>query len=165
MILLLSILVTTGAGVYISQEQSWKIMSENSFGQPGEVANIQHTQDMSAYPEREQYQTIVLENITSALQGSNPETLALNALADKFSAEGKREIEVVYPEPNQALVKITQLPSDDGVEMINYRLEMTTFGRSLLVSSPPMWQIVWAGSQIQCSAGSSREQKLAESCE
>ncbi|WP_414526716.1 hypothetical protein [Nodularia chucula] len=165
LILLLSILTTAAAGVYLSQEESLRLMGENSFGQQEEVANIQHTQNMQTDSERNQYQTILLEDINFALQGSDPAMLALNVLDEQSLTDVKRRVEVVYPEPNQALVKITQLPADDAVEMIQYRVEMTTFGRSLLVSSPPMWQIVWAGSQIHCRTGSSREQKLSQSCE
>lgn len=164
LILLLSIL-TTAAGVYLSQEESLRLMGENSFGQSEKVANIQHTQDIQTDSERNEYQTILLENINFALQGSDPAMLALNVLDEQSLADVKRRVEVVYPEPNQALVKITQLPADDAVKMIQYRVEMTTFGRSLLVSSPPMWQIVWAGSQIHCRTGSSREQKLTQNCE
>jgi hypothetical protein len=77
--------------------------------------------------------------------------------------KGQPLVEVVYPQPNQALVKITQVKQDDdSVDTIEYRVEMTTFGRSLLANSPPIWQIVWAGSQIQYRPGSSHQKELVD---
>ncbi|MDB9321459.1 hypothetical protein PN483_12640 [Nodularia spumigena CS-591/04] len=165
LILLLSIFVSVAAGVYFSQGQQFTIMGENGQGEQLEVANVQHSQDIEDYPGRYQYQTISLENITSALQGSDPATLALNALDDPSLLKEKPLVEVVYPQPNQALVKITQVKQDDdSVDTIKYRVEMTTFGRSLLANSPPIWQIVWAGSQIQCRSGSSHQKELVTNC-
>jgi hypothetical protein len=159
LILLLSIFVTAAAGVYFSQEDAWIIMGEKVSGQAQELATIQHTQNMEVYPERQEYETILLENITSPLHGSDPATLAMNVVDDELFPSGRREVEVIYPQPNQALVTIQQYLSDDAeLPMIEYRVEMNTLGRSLLVTSPPIWQIVWAGSQIQSSAGSSRAQ-------
>jgi hypothetical protein len=159
LILLLSILLTAAAGVYFSQEQAGRIIGENASPPQQKLAAIQHTQDIEVYPERQEYETILLENITAPLHGSDPATLAMNVMDDQLLASGRREVEVIYPQPNQALVKIQQYLSDDAeLPMIEYRVEMNTLGRSLLVTSPPIWQIVWAGSQIQSSAGSSRAQ-------
>lgn len=159
LILLLSILVTACTGVYFSPDETERIMGENGSFPPQELATIQHTQDVEVYPERQEYETILLENISAPLHGSDPATLAMNVVDDELFASGRREVEVSYPQPNQALVTIQQYLSDDAeLPMIEYRVEMNTLGRSLLVTSPPIWQIVWAGSQIQSSAGSSRAQ-------
>lgn len=105
---------------------------------------------------RANYKPIPLETLSSALQGRDPADLALNAFDNLDSTKISRKVEVDYPQPNQALVTITQTqPVKDSHQAIKYRVELTTFGRSLLVSSPRMWRIVWAGSQMQCSSGSS----------
>jgi hypothetical protein len=159
LILLLSILVTAGVGVYFSQEEAGRMMEENGSPRQQQLATMQYTQNTEVYPERQAYETILLENITAPLHGSDPATLAMNVVDDELLVSGRREVEVIYPQPNQALVTIQQYLSDDAeLPMIEYRVEMTTFGRSLLVTSPPIWQIVWAGSQIQSSAGSNRAQ-------
>ena len=165
LILLLSIFATACAGVYITQEQQSHRMGENNYGQPQEVMTVQHPQHLEVYTEREKYQTIPLENINFP-QGSDPAALALNALDEQSLATENYQVEVIYPQPNQALVKVTQIKlDDDSFDTIKYRVEMTTFGRSLLTNSPPMWQIVWAGSQLQCSTGSSPEKELTQNCE
>ncbi|MBE9051964.1 hypothetical protein IQ243_16330 [Nostocales cyanobacterium LEGE 11386] len=166
LILVLSVFATAGAGFYITQHQTSTTVLDNGNEQPQQFSNVQHAQDIAAYPERDKYQTIPLESLKSALQGSDPTTLALNAFADQVSVGEKPKIEVVYPQQNQALVKITHIPPDDDVvDVIKYRVEMTTFGRSLLVSSPLVWQIVWAGSQIQCRTGSRPHKELTQSCQ
>ncbi|TVP60797.1 MAG: hypothetical protein EA343_16260 [Nodularia sp. (in: Bacteria)] len=166
LILLLSIFATACAGVNSTYEQQSPTMGENGNAQQQEIMTVLHAQDIEVYSERKKYKNIPLENINFALQGSDPAVLALNALDDQSLAAEQRQVEVVYPQPNQALVKITQIKlEDDLADTIQYRVEMTTFGRSLLTNSPPMWQIVWAGSQIQCSTGSRPDKKLTQSCQ
>jgi hypothetical protein len=162
LILIVSMFVAVGAGLYFTQYQTSVIIVDTSDSQQQQLSAVQHSEDVVEYPERSHYQTIPLETISSALQGSNPETLALNALEYVAPTKGKPKIEVVYPQSNQALVTITQIqPNGD---LSKYRVEMTTFGRSLLVSSPPVWQIVWAGYQIQCGTGSRPPKKLSLNC-
>jgi hypothetical protein len=167
LILVLSIFATAGTSFYLNQHQQSADIGENGNGQQQQVATVQHSQDVKTHPERYQYKKIPLESIKSTLHGSDPATLAVNAIEDKISADKKRKVEVVYPEQNQVLVKITQTSTDenDAVDTIRYRIEMTTFGRSLLVSSPPIWQIVWAGSQTRCRTGSRLYQGLTQSCQ
>jgi hypothetical protein len=165
LILVLSIFATAGAGVYFTQYQAPVTSVGTSNSQQQQFSAVQQSQDIVVYPERDNYQTIPLESINSVLQGSDPATLALNALEDIASTKGKRKVEVVYPQSNQALVTITQIqPNHDSVGAMKYRVQMNTFGRSLLVSSPPVWRIVWAGSQMQCLTGSRPHKRLTQGC-
>ncbi len=146
LIVILSIFATAGAGVYVTQRQQSVPIIETSDRQTQQVAAIHQSQEIVAYPERSDYKTIPLESINSSLQGSDPTTLALSAFEDLASAGATRKVEVTYPQPNQSSVTITQIKrGDNAVGTVKYRVEMTTFGRSLFISSPPMWQIVWAG--------------------
>ncbi|MBN3873864.1 MAG: hypothetical protein V7L00_07735 [Nostoc sp.] len=145
LIVILSIFTTAGAGVYIIQSQPSVPIVETTDGQTQQVAAIHQSQEVVAYPERSDYKTIPLEKINSSLQGSDPATLALNAFDDIGSVGGTRKVEVAYPQRNQSFVTITQIKGDGDSVGIKYRVEMTTFGRSLFISSPPVWQIVWAG--------------------
>ncbi|MDZ7962700.1 MAG: hypothetical protein RMY34_33350 [Aulosira sp. DedQUE10] len=166
LILILSMFATAGAGVYLSQNQPSATSLEMTHGQAQQIAATQIAQDLETYPERIHYKTIPLESINSTLQGSDPATLALNAFEETASEVGTRKVEVVYPQRNQALVTITQIPhTDNVVGAVKYRFEMTTFGRSLLVSSPPVWQIVWAGSQVQCLSGNRPKKNLTGICQ
>ncbi|MBD2524551.1 hypothetical protein [Nostoc sp. FACHB-133] len=165
LIVILSIFATAGAGVYITQRQQSAPIVETSYGQTQQVRAIHQSQEIVAYPDRSNYKTIPLENINSSLQGSDPATLALNAFDNIAAVGGTRKVEVAYPQRNQALVTITQLKrGDDAVSTVKYRVEMSAFGRSLFISSPPVWQIVWAGSQVECSAGSLSRTKLNHIC-
>lgn len=160
LVLLINILATACAGMDMTQEQESPTVGDNRPLIHREVADVQHTQQILLFPERDQYESIPLKDVNAILQGSDPVALALNLLGNKSSATGKQEVAVFYPQPRQALVKITQTnPEGHTVKTINYRVEMTTFGRSLLNNSPPIWQVVWAGSKIECSP------ELIQSCE
>ncbi len=105
-------------------------------------------------PERANYQTIPLETITSNLRGTDPGEVALNAFGKIATTSGSsRQVEVAYPQLNQAIVTITQLGVSNSTSGFRYRVEMSPFGRSILVGvgSPRVWQIVWAGSQVKCT--------------
>ncbi|MEH2300738.1 MAG: hypothetical protein V7K88_17485 [Nostoc sp.] len=164
LIVILSIFATTGAGVYITQSQQYAPIVETSKGFAQQVGAIHQSQEVVAYLERSDYKTIPLENINSSLQGSDPATLALNAFDDIALVGGTRKVEVAYPQRNQAFVTITPIKRSDDSVGIKYRVEMTTFGRSLFISSPPVWEIVWAGSQVECWAGSRSKLKLNHIC-
>jgi hypothetical protein len=153
LILILSIFVTAGASVYMMQSQTAVPIVDNVNAQPQQLSDVQHSQEIVADPERAEYENIPLASINSPLQGSDPAKLAVNFLEDFTLNKGKGQVEVAYPQPNQAVVIVTQKVLDKGVSTEKkYRLEMSTFGRSLLSSSPPIWQIVWVGSQIQCQS-------------
>jgi hypothetical protein len=166
LVLLLSIFATTGAGVYLHQHHSSKPIVDSSSSQPQQLAVVKSSQEVLDDPERIQYKNIPLETINSPLQGSDPKTLALNFLDDFTTFSGKRKVVVAYPQQNQALVTVTQiLKSKDTSEEIKYRLEMNSFGRSLFSSSPPIWQIVWVGSQISCRNGNQPLDSLNQRCD
>ncbi|MGF2035999.1 MAG: hypothetical protein RMZ43_011900 [Nostoc sp. CmiVER01] len=164
LIVILSIFATAGAGVYITYQQSTPIV-ETSDVQTQQVGAIHQSQEVVAYSKRSNFKTIPLEKLNSSLQGSDPATLALNAFDDIGAVGGTRKVEVAYPQRNQALVTITQIKGGNDSVGIKYRVEMTTFGRSLFISSPPVWQIVWAGSQVECWAGRRSQTKLNHICQ
>ncbi|MBR8834243.1 MAG: hypothetical protein DSM106950_09440 [Stigonema ocellatum SAG 48.90 = DSM 106950] len=145
LIVVFSIFATAATGMYISVHQL-STVSSISNGQVQQSAAATQAKVIVENPERTNYKSIPLDSINSTLQGSDPADLALNAFEDMESKRIPRKVEVFYPEPNQAMVTITQKnQAKDSVGAIKYRVELTTFGRSLLVSSPRVWQIVWAG--------------------
>ncbi|BBD61933.1 hypothetical protein NIES2109_47690 [Nostoc sp. HK-01] len=163
-ILLLSIIVTAAISVYITQPQNPVTVFHTENPVKPQFSVMQHTENLVVDPERINYKSIPLESLNAARQGSDPETLALNAIEDVGSEKGIDKIEVIYPQHNQALVTITHIPQNsNSVNAIKYRVEMNTFGRSLLVSSPPVWEIIWAGSQVQCKPGSRHSKQLNQS--
>ncbi|MFN6463738.1 MAG: hypothetical protein RMZ41_018265 [Nostoc sp. DedVER02] len=146
LIVILGIIASAGTGVYFTQYQQSAPIVETSYGQTQQVGAIHQSQEVVAYSDRFDYKTIPLGNINSSLQGSDPATLALNAFDNIAPVGGTRKVEVAYPQRNQALVTITQFKrGNDAVSAVKYRVEMSAFGRSLFISSPPVWQIVWAG--------------------
>lgn len=144
-ILLLSIFATTTAGVIFTNRQPSIPISANPTHQAQSVSAVIPTQNVVVDSERARYKTIPLENIKSTLQGSDPATLAVDAF-DSVGGSYKRKVEVIYPQPNQALVIITQANLAKKLNYpVRYRVELSSFGRTLFVSEPRMWQIVWAG--------------------
>ena len=100
---------------------------------------------------KRKYKPIPLTRFRTILKGSDPAALAVNALDTTLEDVGNRKVEVVYPQPNQAMVTITQTNlASSKPKPVKYRVKLTSFGRSLFVTSPPLWQIVWAGSYEQC---------------
>jgi hypothetical protein len=158
-ILVLSIFATA-AGVYITNRQQPIQLSVN--GQRQHLSAAVSAQELVANPERANYKTIPLDSIKSVLQGSDPAALALDAFDIVESERGTRKVEVSYPQPNQALVTIIHQTKDNknARNAVKYRVELSSFGRSLLASSPPLWQITWAGSQEKCFVNQGN-QKLA----
>lgn len=150
-ILILSIFASAATGIYISQRQASTVASANApvVKQQKVVSTSSQVDNILLNPERAKYKPIPLEKITSA-KGSDPATLAINAFEDTVPEKGTRKVEVAYPLPGEALVTITQTNQNKNVvDEVRYRVELTTFGRSILVTSP-LWQIVWVGSQEQC---------------
>ncbi len=100
-----------------------------------------------------QYKTIPLKRFTTSLKGTDPTALAVNAFDPNHLKNLDRKVEVVYPQPNQAMVTITQTDiAASKPKPIKHRVKLTSFGRSLFLTSPPLWQIVWAGTSEQCLA-------------
>jgi hypothetical protein len=155
LIVVFSILATAATGVYMTQRQPFGEVADLNSEQGQLFSEVSKAEEIIVNPESSRYTPIPLESIKSPLQGSDPADLALNAFDEMDLTEGTRKVEVFYPESNQALVTITEIePANNSLKFIKYRVELTTFGRSLLVSSPRVWQIVWAGSQVQCIPGS-----------
>lgn len=166
LIVFISMFATAGAGVYLAHNQQATHSLETGNEPTQQIALTQISQDIETYPERAHYQTIPLESINSTLQGSDPATLALRAFDETVSGLGTRKVEVAYPQRNQALVTITHIPqSNNLVGAVKYRVAMSTFGRSLLVTSPPMWEIIWAGSQVQCRTGNRPNKNFNQDCQ
>ncbi len=100
-----------------------------------------------------QYKTIPLSRFKTILKGTDPAALAVNAFDPNHVKNLGRKVEVVYPQPNEAMVTITQTNiAASKPKPIKHLVKLTSFGRSLFVTSPPLWQIVWAGTSEQCLA-------------
>ncbi|MEC4815442.1 MAG: hypothetical protein SAK29_19510 [Scytonema sp. PMC 1069.18] len=152
LITIFSLFATAATGIYVTQRQpSAALLNNTSNGQP-QYLSASQTENVVGQPERAKYKPIPLDSVNSPLQGSDPAELAINAFdRDMKLYTGPRKVEVYYPQPNQAFVTITQMKAvRDYTTAVKYRVELTTFGRSLLVSSPRVWQIVWAGFQKEC---------------
>jgi hypothetical protein len=164
-ILILSIFATAAAGVYIANRQQSAPIANNNLPQRHSAA-VASAQEVMANPERARYKAIPLGSIKSVLQGSDPAALALDAFDDSAPERGTRKVEVFYPQPNQAFVTIVQTKErKNATSAVKYRVELTSFGRSLLASSPPLWQIVWAGSQEQCLLRNGRKDLTMITCQ
>ncbi len=159
LILLLSIFATATAGFILTNRQLNTAISTNNNVQAQQPHVAIPTTSLTINPERAKYKTIPLDSIKSGLQGSDPASLAMDVL-DTYKSDmpkalssayrTKRQVEVVYPYPNQALVTITQKAAARNYRTaVRYRVELNSFGRTILASSPPMWEIVWVGSQEQ----------------
>lgn len=165
-ILVLSIFATAAAGVYITNRQQSAPISTNGNGQQQHFSAAVSVQELVANPQRANYKTIPLDRIKSALQGTDPAALALDAFDTIESEQRTRKVEVFYPQPNQALVTITQFKViKDTTDPVKYRVELATLGRSLLVSSPSLWQIVWVGSQEKCFSTEAKQNLVMAICQ
>ncbi len=150
-LVIISIFAIVAGGLrFINPQPSTQIDTSKSRQQPNLPAAIPIGR-VVAHTNEEKYTSIPLDRIKYSRQGTNPEVLAMNAFYNIKLKSKIHKIEVIYPRPNQALVTITQIrPVGDNMEVMKYRARLSTFGRSLLVSSPPLWQIVWAGYKKQC---------------
>lgn len=102
---------------------------------------------------RESYKPIALTQLTKneALIGEEPKAIALAAFGDVDSEGGSRDVKVEYPQPDRAVVIITQTGvADDSVRAIRYRAELVPTSKS---QTGKQWKIVWAGSQFTCQPG------------
>jgi hypothetical protein len=102
---------------------------------------------------RENYKPIALTQLTKneALTGEEPKAIALAAFGDVDSEGGSRDVKVEYPQPDRAVVIITQTGvADDSVRAIRYRAELVPTSKS---QTGKQWKIVWAGSQFTCQPG------------
>jgi len=152
-------------GIYIANRQLPKTVYHQSKTPQPTLSTYSQTDAVAQPSERTQYKPIVLETISSVLEGSDPAAIALNAFGSLESDSKTRKVEVAYPQPNQAVVTITQTGlADNSLVAMKYRVEFNTFGRSILVTSPRVWQIVWAGYQIQCKARTGFQDRSIKNC-
>lgn len=150
LVLILSIFATTFVvGIYIIKQWDSHRLSTDKNQEQIKAHNISNQKLVD--PSRLKYKSIPLTRLNTVLKGTDPAALAINALNTTQSKEISRKVEVVYPQPNQAMVTITEtnLASSEQTP-VKYRVELTSFGRSLFVNSPSLWEIVWAGSYEQC---------------
>ncbi|MGB7378498.1 MAG: hypothetical protein WA959_18305 [Rivularia sp. (in: cyanobacteria)] len=123
------------------------------------------SQKLAAASSRAKYKSIPLTRFRTILRGSDPAALAINAFDTTQSKGSNRKVEVVYPQPDRAMVTITQTNlASSKPKPIKYRVELTSFGRSLFVTSPPLWQIVWAGYSEQCLRGTTGTVTTSATC-
>lgn len=111
------------------------------------------TSTASVKVNRENYKPIALTQLTKneALTGEEPKAIALAAFGDVDSEGGSRDVKVEYPQPDRAVVIITQTGvADDSVRAIRYRAELVPTSKS---QTGKQWKIVWAGSQFTCQPG------------
>ncbi|AFZ18929.1 hypothetical protein [Allocoleopsis franciscana] len=111
------------------------------------------TSSASVKVNRENYKPIALTQLTKneALTGEEPKAIALAAFGDVDSEGGSRDVKVEYPQPDRAVVIITQTGvADDSVRAIRYRAELVPTSKS---QTGKQWKIVWAGSQFTCQRG------------
>jgi hypothetical protein len=148
LILILTLSIFASVGFYLTQHNSPVLVIGNSLEQ-AQFSPLQQIPQLHNDSEVSHYKTIPLTNINSLLQGHDPTSLALNFLEDMSIKVGKPQVEVelAYPAYNQASVTITAIPltKSTSLSKIRYRVKMNTFGRSILVSSPQVWQITWVG--------------------
>lgn len=153
---ILSIFSTVATGIYFWQRYPSAPLAANNLdkAKTRDYTAVSSPTNAIVDPEHKKYKNIPIEQIDSVRQGTDPKALALDVFdtIEPRQGQGQRHVEVTYPQPNQALVTITQTQQVDQLKKdVKYRVEMTSFGRTLLASSPPMWQIVWAGSKRQCA--------------
>ncbi|MDF5713935.1 MAG: hypothetical protein PUP93_08585 [Rhizonema sp. NSF051] len=151
-----SIFATVPTVVYILHRKPTTELQSVGSEQSQQLSATVQANENAENTERANYKPIPLQNINSPLQGSDPADLAINAFDETEFTRVIRKVEVAYPQPNQAFVTITQTKQvkNSHSSAIKYRVELATFGRSLFVQPPRVWQIVWAGFQVQCLPGS-----------
>lgn len=116
--------------------------------------------------DRAKYKLIQLKDISSSspLKGKDPKEVALKAFGNVQSEGGSQDVRVNYPQPNKAVVTITQLGvADASVGGIQYRAEFSSTPQS--TQSSPQWEMVWAGSQVKCRPGRGHQDWSTENCQ
>ena len=118
---------------------------------------------------REDYKAIDLANKAKPDQliGADPKAIALSTFGQNQSLliEGNfdQQVKVDYPQPDQAVVTITQtgLP-DDSVRGIRYRIELSPKESA---QTGKQWQVMWAGQQFTCREGRGHQDWSTEFCQ
>lgn len=95
--------------------------------------------------------------------GDDPKAIAVAAFGDVDSEGGSRDVQVEYPEPDRAVVIITQTGvADDSVRAIRYRAELIPTTKSSQTGK--QWKMVWAGSQFTCHPGRGHQDWSTKLC-
>ncbi len=174
-----SLLVIVGVAIMLSacneiaerSGQTTMTVSPSPVDQPSETLNqnpaVEKTTSTTTQTERQNYKPISLFEIadTEGRVGSDPKALALSAFGNTETETegGSRQVTVDYPQPNQAVVIITQLGvADDSVRGIKYRAEFVPTTKS--AQTQKQWEIVWAGSQVICQPGRGHQDWSKELC-
>ena len=171
-----SLLVLVGIAITLSacnevterSRQTTRFLSPSPAVQPSETLNPKPAVEgttTNTQTERQNYKLISLSEIadTEARVGSDPKALALSAFGNTETEGGSRQVTVDYPQPNQAVVIITQLGvADDSVRGIRYRAEFVPTTKS--AQTQKQWEIVWAGSQVTCQPGRGHQDWSKELC-
>ncbi|WP_446365222.1 hypothetical protein [Coleofasciculus chthonoplastes] len=113
---------------------------------------------------REDYRSIDLSQQADrmSLTGSNPNAIALSAFGNTESNTDSATVDVSYPQPDQAIVILTQTGlKDDSVQDIRYRVE---FQKNPSAQANEQWQMIWAGSQFKCYPGRGHQDWAPELC-
>jgi hypothetical protein len=113
---------------------------------------------------RGNYKSISLDKFadTNALVGSDPKAVALSAFGNIESEGGSRQVTVDYPQPDRAIVTITQTGvADDSVGGIKRRVELQ---QTKSAQTAEQWKAVWAGSQVKCQPGRGHQDWSTELC-
>ena len=137
--------------------QSSKTLSQNNSSAETTVSRIQ--------AQRENYKPIALSEIAdaNALRGNEPKAIALSAFGNTDLEGGSRDVTVDYPQPNLAVVIITQMGlGDDSVAGIRYRAELMPTTKSS--QADKQWEMVWAGSQVTCQLGRGHQDWSTKRC-
>jgi hypothetical protein len=171
-----SLLVLVGVAITLSacnevterSGQTTTTISPSPAVQPSKTTNQNSAAEKTTtntQTERQNYKPISLSEIadTEARVGSDPKALALSAFGNTETEGGSRQVTVDYPQPNQAVVIITQLGvADDSVRGIRYRAEFVPTTKS--AQTQKQWEIVWAGSQVTCQPGRGHQDWSKELC-
>jgi hypothetical protein len=118
-----------------------------------------------ASPHRENYKPIPLTQLakSNSLSGDDPKAVSMTAFGEMNLEGGSPDVQVEYPQPNQAVVTITQIGlADDSVRGIRYRAELVPTTKPSQAGK--QWEMVWAGSQFTCQPGRGHRDWSTELC-
>lgn len=122
------------------------------------------TTTTSSQATRENYKPISLAEVADGktLTGNEPKAIALSVFGNTESEGGSRQVTVDYPQPERAVVTITQTGvADDSVGGIKYRVELQ---QTPSAQTSQQWEMVWAGSQVKCHPGRGHQDWSKELC-
>ncbi|MGQ4650024.1 hypothetical protein [Lyngbya aestuarii] len=120
----------------------------------------------SAKGERKNYKPISLVEVAGNTEflGKKPKEIALIAFGNTETlSEGlSQEVNVEYPQANQAIITIIQTGvADDSIGGIKYRVELQ---KTQSAKTGKHWEMVWAGSQYKCQSGRGHQDWSKELC-